>query len=395
MPEAIVKTQQTDTITEAPVESLTEGKILLEDIDKIMPAVLRPYWETLQENNLLLAVAMLLVGIVLAKLVQWVFTKVFARLANKTSSEFDDRLIDLIARPIFTTVLMIFLMISAAAMQFSDSWDRALYRLLISIIVMTWTLTGLRSLGLLLDFLSHIKDHFTIIQERTIPLFNIVFKILIVAASAYILLLIWGIDPTAWLASAGIIGVAVGFAAKDTLANLFSGVFIIADAPYKIGDYINLDSGERGKVTHVGLRSTRLLTRDDIEVTIPNAVIGNTKIVNESGGPWEKERIRIKVAVAYGSDVDQVCELLKQVASEVEHIVKQPPPRVRLRSFGSSGLDFELLCWIDLPVLRGRLSHLLYMAIYKRLQQEGIEIPYTKTDVYIKELPQGLESDEP
>ena len=65
---------------------------------------------------------------------------------------------------------------------------------------------------------------------------------------------------------AGIAGIAIGFAAKDTLSNLFSGVFIIADAPYKVGDYIELDKGGRGKVVNIGLRSTRILTRDDIEV---------------------------------------------------------------------------------------------------------------------------------
>ncbi len=387
MSEQVNNQQQTEPVSEVLPQNLSEGRVLLEDIDKMMPVSLRPFWDILQENNLLLAVVMLIIGIILAKLVQWVFTKVFARLASKTKSEFDDRLVNLFARPVFITVLMVFLMVAAAAMQFSEAWDNVVYRFLLSIMIITWTAAGLRSLSLILDFLSHVKDHVSVIQERTIPLFNIVFKILVVAASAYILLIIWGIDPTAWLASAGIIGVAVGFAAKDTLANLFSGVFIIADAPYKIGDYINLDSGERGKVTHVGLRSTRLLTRDDIEITIPNAVIGNTKIVNESGGPWEKERIRIKVNVAYGSDVDQVVELLTHIADEIEHVVKQPPPRVRLRSFGASGLDFELLCWIDLPVLRGRLSHLLYMAIYKRLRLEGIEIPYTKTDIYVKEMP--------
>ena len=90
---------------------------------------------------------------------------------------------------------------------------------------------------------------------------------------------------TAWLASAGVVGIAVGFAAKDTLANLFSGVFILADAPYKIGDYIVLDAtGMRGKVTQIGLRSTRLITRDDVEVTIPNSIMGNSQVINQSGG---------------------------------------------------------------------------------------------------------------
>jgi MscS family membrane protein len=82
------------------------------------------------------------------------------------------------------------------------------------------------------------------------------------------------------LASAGIIGIAVGFAAKDTLANLFSGVFILADSPYKLGDYVVLEDNSRGKVTQISLRSTRMLTRDDVEVTVPNSITGNTKIIN-------------------------------------------------------------------------------------------------------------------
>ena len=85
---------------------------------------------------------------------------------------------------------------------------------------------------------------------------------------------------------------------KDTLSNLFAGIFIMADAPYKEGDYINLDSGERGYVRSIGIRSTRIMTRDDIEITIPNALIANSKIVNESGGPDEKERVRITLEIS-------------------------------------------------------------------------------------------------
>lgn len=99
--------------------------------------------------------------------------------------------------------------------------------------------------------------------------------IVVTALAVYFVFLAWQIDVTAWMASAGILGLAVSFAAKDTLANLFSGVFIVADAPYKLGDFIVLDSGERGEVTHIGIRSTRLLTRDDVEVTVPNSIMGN------------------------------------------------------------------------------------------------------------------------
>jgi small-conductance mechanosensitive channel len=231
------------------------------------------------------------------------------------------------------------------------------------------------------------RNNIRLIQPQTLPLFDNVSKLLIVAVAVYIIFQIWGIDMTAWLASAGIVGIAVGFAAKDTLANLFSGVFILADTPYKIGDYIVLDGNQRGKVTHIGLRSTRLITRDDVEVTVPNSIMGNSKVTNQSGGPHPKFRIRVQVGVAYGTDIDQVNDILMKVAEDEPLVPKSPEPRVRFRAFGASSLDFELLCWIENPELRGRTLHKLNSAVYKRFNEENIEIPYAKQDLYIKELP--------
>ena len=215
------------------------------------------------------------------------------------------------------------------------------------------------------------------------------FKLFLLGLFAYLFLGIWGIDGTAWLASAGVIGIAVGFAARDTLANLISGVSIVADAPYQIGDYIVLDSGERGIVTRLGIRSTRLLTRDDVEVSVPNAVIGNAKITNESGGPWIKHRISVKVGVAYGSDVDQVVEVLENIARQNTGIVDHPEPRVRMRAFGASSLDFELLGWIGHPELRGKVKHELMLEIDRQFREKGVEIPFPQRDVHLIRMPVG------
>lgn len=242
----------------------------------------------------------------------------------------------------------------------------------------------LKFTNLFLNLLSKYPDRFKFIQVRTLPLLKNVSYVVIFGGAIYMILLSWRVNITAWLASAGIIGIALGFAAKDTLANLFAGVFILVDAPYKIGDFIIIDSSERGRVTHIGIRSTRLLTRDDIEVIIPNSVMGNSKVINESGGPHLKERVRVKVGVAYGSDIDKVRELLMQVAQGHENICKFPEPRVRFRAFGDSSLDFELLGWIEDPVLRGRVLDNLYCNVYKIFQENSVTIPFPQRDVHIK-----------
>ena len=257
-------------------------------------------------------------------------------------------------------------------------------RILVSLLLFFWGRAWFRATHLALQVLGAQADRFQAFQPRTVPLIEMGVKLFMLGLFAYIFMSIWGIDGTAWLASAGVIGIAVGFAAKDTLANLISGVSIVADAPYKIGDYIVLDTGERGIVTNLGIRSTRLLTRDDVEVSIPNAVIGNAKITNESGGPWIKHRIRIAVGVAYGSNTEEVVSLLEQIAQDCSGINDNPAPRVRMRAFGSSSLDFELLGWINHPEMRGLVKHNLLMEIDRRFREEGIVIPFPQRDVHIR-----------
>ena len=347
---------------------------------------IKPYLALFGENVYLQAAGILVSAYVIGKLINLFLGIVLHRLASKSHSKLDDQIIRMLRPPVFYSILIIAVAI-AAKLIFSESIESVVIPVLETIAVVLWTVLTLRLSRLLIRASSQQVNKFTLIHTQTLPLFENLAMMIIVALSLYFVFFIWNIDMTAWLASAGILGIAIGFASKDTLANLFSGVFILADAPYKIGDFIVLDSGERGEVTHIGIRSTRILTRDDVEVTIPNSIMGNSKIINESGGPHKKYRIRIKVGVAYGTDIDEVKKILMDVAAEEENVCDDPEPRVRFRQFGASSLDFELLCWIIDPVLRGRVIDILNSTVYKKFQEYEIEIPYAKQDVYIKSMP--------
>ena len=348
---------------------------------------IRPYLELFGENVLLQATGILISAYIAGKLINFILGFVLHRIASKSHSQLDDRIIQLLRPPVFYSILIIAAAI-AATLVLPEKIEVVAVSLFETLAVILWTIFIFRFSRLLLRSSSQQTDKFTLVHQQTLPLFENLAIIIIVALSIYFVFSAWNIDMTAWLASAGIIGIAIGFASKDTLANLFSGVFILADAPYKIGDFIVLDSGERGEVTHIGIRSTRILTRDDVEVTIPNSVMGNSKIINESGGPHKKFRIRLKVGVAYGTDIDKVKSILMDVAVNEEHVCTDPEPRVRFRQFGASSLDFELLCWVVDPVMRGRVLDILNSTIYKQFQENGIEIPYTKQDIYIKSMPE-------
>jgi len=326
-----------------------------------------------------------LVGSLVAAFILWlVVSKILARLARKTRTTVDDEIIATLRKPLFLSVLLVGVLMAAAQFTPTEKVKSITEGVIITMIILLWARAGIRISKIILQAFSRNMDKHKFIQPRTLPLFEVTMKTVFVGSAAYCLLMTWNIDVTAWLASAGIVGIAVGFAAKDTLSNFFSGIFIMADAPYKLGDYIVLDSGERGKVTDIGIRSTRIITRDDIQIIVPNATIGNAKIVNETAGPTPKRRVKISVGVAYGTDIDLVREILMDIGNASEYLVASPEPRVRFWQFGESSLDFNLLGWIDEPELMGRATDELNTAIYKRFAEAEIEIPFPQRDVHMK-----------
>jgi len=342
------------------------------------------YLVQIAPNHYLQAFLIIILFLCLAKIADVIITRVLAKWIKHTQLKLDDKILSIFHKPVFISIILFGLGLATERLEFKETINFLTLGCLQTIAIFLWGFAVLQFIKLLLDYLSNDKHRFNLIQDRTLPLFQNLFMIVITGLAIYIMFLVWDIDLTAWVASAGILGLAISFAAKDTLANLFSGVFIMADSPYQLGDFIVLDSGERGAVTNIGIRSTRMLTRDDVEITIPNSIMGNTKIINEAGGRHEKYRIRVKVGVAYGSDIDKVHKILINLAADFPNVCKIPAPRIRFRAFGNSSLDHELLCWVETPVLRGRVLHELNTAVYKCFADENIEIPFPQQDIHIR-----------
>jgi len=327
------------------------------------------------------AIFSIVVFIIIAKVVGVFIDKVFRRFIRLSKTDFDDRIIDIIHRPVYFTIILtgcilaiIYLNPSPEVIFYSNN---ALYTML-SIL---WTITIIKLGNTLIEHFFHKVSDVTGLSKEIVPLVKNVFKIAIVVGLFIVVLSIWKINITPLLASAGIVGIAIALAAKDTLANFFGGISVFFDRPYKIGDYIVLDSGERGEVVEIGVRSTRIKTRDDILITVPNSIISNSKIINESA-PVPRFRVRIPVGVAYGSDIDLVERVLLETAAGNSNVLSEPACRVRFRDFGDSALLFELLCWVEDPALRGLTAHELNSAVYKKFNESGIIIPFPQRDVH-------------
>ena len=340
---------------------------------------------SLIQKPVLQAVLYIIGSFIVAQISDWIISKVLAKLASKSTNTVDDRIIQILHRHIYYSLLFMGLGISIQLFKMPEVIVFLLIGIFKSIAILIWSIALFQAFMHFINWYSqHQFNNGSIVQPHTLPLFDNIGKVVIFLIAVYFILISWQINVTGLLASTTVLAAILGFAAKDTVANLFAGFFIMADTPYKPGDYINLDGGERGYVKHIGLRSTRIMTRDDVEITLPNSLIANSKIINESGGPKEDERIRINISVAYGSNIDNVRTILEKIANDNQNVCVNPVPRLRFRNFGDSGLNFQLLFWIAKPEFRGRIIDKLNTAIYKEFSKQKIEFPYPQRTIHIK-----------
>ena len=197
-----------------------------------------------------------------------------------------------------------------------------------------------------------------------------------------------GLNVVPFVAGASVAGIAIGFAAKDTLSNLIAGILLIMDRPFEVGDRIEIwtapkNSATWGDVIEIGLRATKIRTTDNIVVVIPNNEIMKRDIINYTT-VTEEIRVRIPIGIAYDADLKKAKDLISKVALELDWVMNEPAPKVVVRNFGESAVDLQARVWIREP--RRRMDTISYITdrLIDVFQQEGIEIPYPKRDIYIK-----------
>ncbi len=198
------------------------------------------------------------------------------------------------------------------------------------------------------------------------------------------------IDITVFLVGLGGVGLIIGLAAQDILANFFAGMHILLDHPFSIGDYIKLEGTNTVyRIEKVGVRSTRAYDVFNHEqVIIPNKMLAGDKIINMMK-PDEMGKVKFSVGVAYGADVDKVMKAIEDVVNSHPEIIKREDkkPLVRLVEFGDSSLNFLIIAWIPNIMDQWRVAHELRIALYNKFRDEGIEIPFPQLDVHIKDMP--------
>lgn len=222
-----------------------------------------------------------------------------------------------------------------------------------------------------------------LISRHMVPIAEKIAMLFLMATALIIVLKHFNYDIFSLVTALGIGSLAIGMAAKDTLAHMISGFTLMLDRPFRIGDRIQLVGGQVGEVLDIGLRSTKIRTLDNMLLIIPNSDLCNTMLVNQAF-PDRRAKGRINVGVAYGSDVEQVKRLLLATALEVGDILADPAPEAYFVSFGESALNMSLFFWVEdfggLFAATDKVNTL----IISRFNENGIEIPFPTRTVIME-----------
>jgi len=310
---------------------------------------------------------------------------------DNTATDYDSIVVDSLHVPLVTTVSLIGFSVLASVPSLTDTTfltqDQVttfVGKPAITIIVVIW---GFYLNQVVNRLVKKINEEGKASDSRGrayefAPVFSNIWSLVVITATIAAVLVLWNYDISPILGAAGIAGIALGIAAKESVGNFLGGLALYVDDTYTIGDYLEIDTGEAGTVVAVGIRSTTLRTRDNIEITLPNSMLNEERVVNLSE-PRGQTRIKLDVGVAYGTDIDLVERVLVEIAEDEESVPNNPKPKARFISFGDSALDYRLVCWVKRPEQRGRVSHRLNRQIYKRFNEDGIEIPYSTHDVFL------------
>ena len=201
-----------------------------------------------------------------------------------------------------------------------------------------------------------------------------------IVLSLLLAIVVMGADLTNLTVIAGALSVGIGFGLQNVISNFVSGIIILFERPFKVGDWVNI-GGEEGKIKQINIRSTELETFKRTSVIVPNATLLSSSVINMTHGDnWT--RLSVSVGVAYGSDVEKVKQILLECAANHPKVLKKPAPYVIFTDFGSSSLDFELRCYSSNIWEGWTVPSDLRFAINKRFIEEGIEIPFPQVVVH-------------
>lgn len=344
-------------------------------------------WEVLSRHwtSLVVPFAVLLTVIAVGWSTRRFLFSALEKWAEKSKSRFDDLVVQALRGPFMLWVMILGLHLAVQSSELPARVTALTAKALLILWIVSLTVVAAKLAGALVKFygsgLTSALPVTTLTQSLT--------SLAVATVGILILLDTLHISVTPILTALGVGGIAVALALQDTLSNLFAGFYVSVAGQVRVGDYIKLETGEEGYVVDISWRSTTMRALPNNLIVVPNAKLAQA-IVTNYHLPEKRMSLLLPVSVSYDCDPDAVERILIEEAlsgaREIPGLLAEPSPFVRfIPGFGSSSLDFTLICQVAEFVDQYPVQHELRKRIFKRFRQEGIEIPFPIRTLYMRD----------
>jgi small-conductance mechanosensitive channel len=336
-------------------------------------------------NPYLRFLAVLLITIIIAFVAKFILKQVLKPLAKKTKTKIDDLIIKSISSIIFYVVLLLGFKVGVQDFELGENAQAVFNGVINTLLIFVVTLFLFKIIS---DFALHWTKEWkfktkTTADERLIPFLQKILKAVVIVLALIFTFNAWQINISPLLATAGIAGLAIGLAVKDSLNNILGGLQLVLDKTFKVGDKVQLESGEMGTILDIGLRSTKLKTYDNEVIYIPNGYLANAKIKNFTH-PDVSIRVNVNFGVVYGSNTEKVQKVVLEAIKKIETVIEEPEPVVQFLKMSDFSLDFVARAWVNSYTDAYSTQIKMTDEIYNALNKANIGIPFPTQTIYTK-----------
>lgn len=340
-------------------------------------------------GDVFFAFAILAITLVAARIVYPVVKRIVHHYTKKTETTLDDELVEALEKPVYLAVFIIGLYFAVVAIDYLLPYVDIIKKVFTIFGIVLGGYTASRLVNVAVSWYKEsiaVKTH-TKVDDKLMPVFSKIFRYIILASAAILILHQLGFEIAPLLAGLGIGGLAVALALQPTLSNFFAGTYIATEGAIKVGDFVELDNKMSGFVEEIGSRSTKIRTLPNNIVIIPNSRLAESIVTNYSE-PNAELAVLVNLGVSYGSSLEKVekitIDVAKNTMKETEGAAENFEPFIRYNEFGDSNINFFVILRAKSYTDQALLKHEFIKALKKRFGKERIEISYPVTNVYLK-----------
>lgn len=338
--------------------------------------------------NLSLSILIGLAGYIIGT---WLIRRALPRIFKKNNIKFGNEIIDAVGEDIRWIVVLFTLNYSVTRLTFISAEIKIAITDIFFVLMLVFVARGTFKLIDLAKYYYTEKSKDDQHDEEMLPIITLtarIAKVIAIVLVATILLSYFGINITGLLTVLGLGGLAISLAAQDTIADAIAGFIILVDRPFRVGDRIEIEKvGTWGDVVEIGIRTTRIRTRDNRMVIVPNSIIGSNEVINYSY-PDPRYRIETHIDIAYGTDIEKARQVIIDAVRQLPGVLADKPVDALYIEMGDFAMRFRVRWWVESYVDTRRMMDQIHTALDKAFAAAGIESPYPTQYVIFHDDPE-------